>query len=236
MKLILQILNSRIIYAAIALFMFALLMQTCHQSNVERKQFADNLRISRDSTRHFIDKTGQLVSEKETIQITVDDLKNQNVDLGIDKDNLKKQVGNLNNLVNYYKGKLVTSGQGQVKGRDTTIIVVDQRGDTVQHVEQKFAYRSPYLTFDATYDPVIDSLKFKYGYQVDFQLSTFYVRHKLFAKRQLFADVRLSDPKASMQNVQSILIVEPPKKWYETNWFYVALGASIVKLIYFLTN
>lgn len=222
----------------LVLIIASLWFNSCQQSKIDSERFLNNLKISRDSTKHFQDKTGQLISQNETIQLTAKELKEQADALGIDKQNLKNQVGKLTNLVSYYKGELVAKGKGEVKGIDTLITKVDKKGDTIKTVNQKFSYSNKYLTFNGLYDPVIDSLNFQYGYKVSLQLTMYKVRHGFLGvtkKPEMFADVRLDDPNAKMQNAQSILIIED-KKWYDTDWFWLGVGAVLMKALEILVR
>ncbi len=213
------------------LILAAMLVQTCVNNKQREKEFQNNLRISRDSTKHFKDKHGQLVSEKETMELTINDLNKQAESLGIDKKRLKDQVGKQGQLLSYYKGQLNAKGTGDVKGVDTTFwedTVWDGLNDSTKVTAQRFRFDNKFLKFDALYDPLKDSLKLKYEYKVGIELTNYRTRRKFIVvgPRQTYADVRLSDPNAKMFDAQSILIKEPPKKFYE-QWYFI-LGVGFV--------
>lgn len=214
---------------ALSLILAAWLIQSCFDNRRKEKDFENNIRISRDSTKHFKDAHGQLVSEKETMELTAKDLKKQAYDLRIDQNRLNEQIGKQGKLISYYKGQLIARGHGEVKGVDTTFwdnSVWDGLNDSTQVVAQKFSFDNKFLKFSGLYNPLEDSLHIDYSYKVNFELTNYRTKRKylIAGPRQTFADVRLSDPNAKMIDTQSILIKEPPKKFYERWWFGAVVG------------
>lgn len=219
---------------------FGLVMVMVNSCSFHAKREADlldNLRIAKDSVKHLRDKQGKLVSRVETMTLTIDDLGKQGAALGLDNDDLKKQVGNLSNLVAYYRGKMVVKQEIKSKAKDTIIYnftpkcidcIVDAKNDTVDSVSAKlFEYDNGYLSLRQLYNPVSGWLTTKYQYQTGFEL-TFYKRHdnlfNPFSKKRLYADFRLKDQNASLTEATAVLVKLPPKMFYERTWFHMLVG------------
>lgn len=208
----------------------AILLQTCVDRRNEVARYKDNLRISRDSVKHFIDKNGQLVSQVQSMQLTASELKEQSEELGIDKKRLEKQVGNLNNLVLYYKGLAVSKGTGTTKAKDSIVTTIADNGDTVKRKAKTIKWNNGSLFLDETYFPDTDSMKIAYQYKTGIELTAFYRRDFIFiGKKNLFVEVKFTDPNASMVDAQAVKVDLPPKKWYERWWFYILAGVAAGK-------
>lgn len=213
-------------YVAI-LVLAGLLVQTCVQKKQDEQRLEDNVRITQDSVKHYRDKSGQLVAQREAILIRENDLKSQAVALGIDKDRLEKQVGKLSNLVSYYKGELQAKGTVVSEGKDTVLVEV-VRGDTTRREAKVFEYANAFLFLHQLYLPDSNRLITEYEYKVEVEVTTYRRRDNPFnflSKKRLYADVRLSDPNASIINARSVVIDLPAKRWYERTWVHLVAGA-----------
>lgn len=211
-----------------------ILVDSCRHSEKAQRELLNNIKITQDSVKHFKDKNGQLVSERESIQITVKDLERENEQLGIDKSTLKDQVGNLNNLVSYYKGQIQVKGRGEVKGKDSIIYVREKDKDSlVREIGKKFNFDNRFLKLNIFYKPLQDSLDISYSYNANFSLTTYYKRvPAIFGTKKLFADVRFNDPNARMiGNVQSIVVEQPPKKLIQKNGFWAGVGFVVAVVL-----
>lgn len=205
-----------IIAIAIALFS----IKSCSDKKEEGERLKSNLLIAKDSVHHLRGKNGELINRVGSMQLTVSDLKTQNQQLGLDKDILKKQVGNLNNLLSFYKGKINSKGTILSIVHDTVFI---QKGISTHY--KSFRYTNKYLYLDEFYNPLNDSIKIKYNYSTDFTYTTYYkpVGFLKF-KKILVTDIVLTDPNASLINGTSVSIIPPKKKWYQTDLFKVGVG------------
>ena len=163
----------------VALLMMVASMYSCTQSTQREKKLLNNIKTSQDSVRLMVDQNHDLVGQVQSISVTVDELKQQGDVLGVDNKRLKQQVGNLNNLVSYYKGKIKSQDTVVSKGRDTTITVVIH-GDTTTQKEKVFGYSNKYLTLNQLYNPTTDLLTTSYSYTTGFELTLYKRRNNPF--------------------------------------------------------
>jgi len=203
--------------------------KSCQDTKRHQQDLLDNIRTSRDSTKHFRDKSGQLVSQVEVMSVTVNDLKKNSDLLSVDNKNLKAQVGKLSNLVTYYKGKQVVRGQAEVVATDSSKIIKQPLDNTkLSFVKpdssisgKRIYWTNGFLTVDEFYNPVNDSVDINYVYLNTIDFKTYYgKRPGLFKAKPLLADVKMSDPNALIYDSWAIVVNKPKKKWYQKPFFW----------------
>lgn len=208
-----------------ALVMMVASMYSCSQSVQRESRLLNNVKVSQDSVKLLVDQNHDLVGQVQSISVTVDELKQQGDVLGVDNNRLKQQVGNLNNLVSYYKGKIKSQDTVVSKGRDTTITVVIH-GDTTMQREKVFGYSNKYLTLNQLYNPTTDLLTTSYSYMTGFELTVYKRRDhpfNIFSPKRLKADLRLEDPNATLINAKSI-VIQNKKSIFDKWWFWTGVG------------
>ncbi len=211
----------------LAIIILCLIMfKNCSDHNAEMNGLKSNLSISKDSVKYLRGKNGELVNRVLSVELDNKSLKEQGELLGISNKELKKKIGSQGVLIAYYKGAIETSGKGTSKGKDTTIYITTSSDTSRKINAKKFSFNNGYLKLNQIYNPLTDSLSTNYDYKVDFELLNYRSGRKFLflGKRELIADVRLSDPNAKMTDVKSVVIKPPPKKWYQTNLFKYGVG------------
>lgn len=170
--------------------------------------------------KYYRDKNGQLIGQVNTHELTVKNLKEYGDQLGFENKSLKKQVGNLNNLVAHWQGKAGVADTIRTVVHDTTY--VDRDGETV--TAQTFKWKNKFMDLEGII--VTDSLTLRYLYNVDFALTAYRKPQGGFWKPpgQLVADVKFNDPSFKVTEFKGFVITEPRKKWYETKGFAIGAG------------
>lgn len=198
--------------------------RTCENKNSDINTLKNTSDSSYSVAKYYIDKNGKLEAQVKTHEITTNQLKEFNEQLGINEKELKKQVGSLNNLVTYYKGKAGINDTIYSHSVDT---VIQYNGTQV--IGKRFKWTNGYLTLDQTYNPSNDTLKTIYDYKFDFVLDTYRKKQGIFKSKQLVTDIHFSDESLTVTDFKGIVIKEPKKKFYQTGLFKFALslGAGI---------
>lgn len=185
-----------------------------------------NLIHSRDSSflvaRQYVNKNGELINQVNTYELKVRDIKEIGEQLGFDKKQLQDQVGNLKNLVAYWKGQASTSGGGVVTLHDTTYI--DSTGQTLN--AQKFDdWTNNYLSLSGEYIPTTKKLSFTYKYDLGgFDITAYYKKTGFLKSEQLVTDIKFGDPHMKVLQFQGLVIQQPKKKFYQTKAFAFGVG------------
>lgn len=182
------------------------------------------LSIWRDSVSYYNNEQGELIAQKQIAEITIRDLKQINEQLGIDRERLEKQVGNLRNLNTYFKSKIQSKGKGTAVTIDTVVQIV-QNTDTVEAEAQSVDWTNKYLSLDGVFVPKFNRWDFSYSYVVDLEIVSYNkkIRKGLFAPKQFVVDFKLSDPNAKVVDLRALQITRK-KKWYQTTGFKVGVG------------
>lgn len=190
------------------------------------------LQQSVDSSFHvattYINKNGELVHQVNTFELTIKDLRDLSEQLGFDNKALKEQVGNLKNLVGYWKGQATASGSvDNVPARDTVYITT--QGDTVQ--AQGFTWTNNFLSLNGTYNSAGKKFAFQYKYDLGgFEITAYRKREPgfkgYFKQKQLVTDINFGDPNMQVTSFQGLVIKEERKKFWETKGF--AFGVGVV--------
>lgn len=169
--------------------------------------------------KYYRDKNGDLVGQVKTHELTLNNLKEYGDQLGFDKKVLQDQVGNMKNLVAYWKGKAGVRDTVETVLHDTILV---QGADTVRGKSIK--WKNKYLTLDGTV--FNDTLRLSYLYNVDFSLTAYRKPRGGFWKPpgQLVTDIRFSDPNFKVDEFKGFVITEPRKRWYQTTGFKIGVG------------
>jgi len=171
--------------------------------------------------REIKGKNGELTSQVNTYEITIDQLKESGDKLGIDNKALKQQIGSLKNLTAYYKAKIELRDTFTIVNHDTTFI---EKGDTTR--AKAFQWSNKYLVIQGFTAPSYTTIS--YDYHPTFTLTSYY-KDKGFLrlkKGQLVSDLKFDDPNMQVREFKAVRITEEPKKWYETKLFYFLTGAA----------
>jgi hypothetical protein len=211
----------REITIVILIIIIGLSVKTCS----ERGDTIALLDKSRDSVfnklTEVVTKNGELVTRINTYEVTVKQLKDHSDALGVDKKKLEKQVGNLNNLVGYWKGKAGVRDSIWVLSHDTVFV------DGNTHLNLRaFNWKNEFI--DIRGWSGADSTLLYYDYSVDFSLTTYRQRSGFLnlKKGNLLTDIYFSDPNFKVTEFKGLVTKEPPKTFIEKDWWKV-LGAFI---------
>jgi hypothetical protein len=192
---------------------------------------SDILKIKQDSLKIVRNENGDLVGRVETFELTVKQLKeNEKYILGENSD-LKSEVGNLNNLVSYYKGKAVISGQGEgsltpVKPDEAYVKPKDP--DKVTEWKN-FSWNNDYLNLLGTvYD--CKDYGFKYSYTLMFETYTYKKKlqekkiSRLFGRKSLITDIKFKDQDNLRPVSATSITIKPDKNFFSSGWFKFGVG------------
>lgn len=196
-----------------------------------------------DSVMVYKTKNGDLMFQKNTLETDVDNLEENLETLGIDRDKLKDQIGNLKNLNNRLSARVESLTKIILSDtvKDDDIVI----SDSTFNFEGETRWENKYILTTGTYNIsgkyLVDNtvVKFSnvtfnqeldYKYTVDFTTTSYWKREnklKFWKPKTLVTDVEFSDPNAKVVSIQSIEIKEPPKKFYEKNVFWGIVGGVV---------
>lgn len=207
-----------VLLLAIVLFQF---------SSIRDKERANSiLKNSRDSVaRYYQDREGNLIGQIKTHEITISELKEFKDDIGIEVDELKKQIGSLNRLVSHWQGKATFIDYDTV-----TVALLDTVINEV-HVG-KFNWNNDYLSLTGLIVDRQVSLSYTYDLSFDFELTSYWKNKNLFKSGTLVTDIKFSDQRLRVGEFKGIVIKQPPKKWYETR--LASFGAGLLTGVFLM--
>lgn len=216
---------------SILILLAVILMLARHIGNVEaeRDLMAHHADSAWSTVKFYKDKSHQQVAQINVLELTTTDLKNLGERLGTDNVRLTKQVGNLSNLVLYYKGNASFSGKDTVHVTDT--VYLDPVTKKQVEVEQGF-WTNGHLYLMTHYFP--DKKEFVHDYSYDlggFELTGYRKKKNFLDRGQLVTDIRFGDPNLQVRYMQGIVIKEGPTPIYNTRGFNLGLGAVIAFLL-----
>jgi len=216
----------------ILIAMVAISVKTCKSKSNE----VVNASNAKDSAFHiartYINRHGELIHQVSVQELTIRDLKRLAEENGTSKEELIGQVGNLKNLVGFWKGKAGFKGKDSVKWKDS-IRFVDKAGvrDTIDF--KNFSWSNKYLTINEDYYLSDNVVIVEYQYDLGgFDLTTYRKKMprekgKVFRKKQLVADLKFGDPNMKVGKFEAVVVKEEKKlKWY--HWFLLGVGGGIV--------
>lgn len=194
-------------------------VHSCYQRGVDNDRLLSSVDSLKVQVREYKDRNGKLVSQAKTHLLTIGELREYSDQLGIEVNGLKKQVGNLNRLVSYWKIQASARDTFYVTGVDTVFVK-----DGVSQTGKAFHYSNRYLTLDQLYHPGDGTLSTLYDYRIDFELTAYRKGQTLFKPGTLVTDVKFSDQNISVKEIKGLVVKEPPKKFYEKGWFWGLVG------------
>ena len=212
--------HERIIFVIILFILGGFFAMDKFKSRDEMRGLQTMVEVLNDSVRVHKNKEGKLVAEKKSQYITIKELQKYNQELNLDKKGLKKEIGNLKNLVTYLRGKAQASGSGSVVLTADTValIAVPQASPNEPTIFPKhFVWTDNYLALNGTLDYQY-KLDFEYTYKFDYDIITYW------KKKDLVVNITFSDPNLVTTDINSVVIKPQRKKFYERNWFWAVAG------------
>lgn len=188
------------ILMAVALFFS---VRTCQQRGDTIQTLEHKSDSAFTAIREYKDKNDRLISQVNTQETTLKNFKNY---WALDSKRLKAQIGNLNKLVGYWKGKAVLTDSVEILVTDTVYLTRDGF-----NTDKAFNWSNGHLTLSGGLNTSSNRLSLDYQYQVNFELTSYYKKTG-FMKRQLVADLYFSDENLKVREFQSIVIKEKPRK------------------------
>lgn len=197
----------------------------------EKGSISDILRIKQDSLKLVKNKNGELVGRVETFEITIKELKeNEQYILG-ENSNLKKKIGDLDNLVSYYKAQAIISGQGQ---GNLVVVPVEEayiKPDNPAEVKlyKNIKWNSEFLDITGT---VFDCEKYKFEYTYRLIFETYTYKKKLqekrisrfFGRKSLVTDLNFADQNNLTPVSATSITIKPEKGVFKSGWFKFGAG------------
>lgn len=170
-------------------------------------------------------KNGMDAQQIHTQQLTIHQIRGENISLFMDKQALTEQVGNLNRLVAHYQGSISMDNFLNSGGRDTVYLEIVGK-DTTRRPAKQFSFKNKWLALEETYTPYNDSIRRHYQYQVDFTLTTYWKGKNFFKRGDLVSDLVFDDPNIKVRKFTGINVVVPPPPVYKQNWFWGLVGLA----------
>lgn len=180
---------------------------------IQRQQ--TEISVLRGEVLSYIDKAGKLQQQVEAHKVSISTLKSTLDMLEIDKKELKKQVGNLNNLLFIAKTELDKAGSGHVE--------VKWKTDTVTKEVIKYAYinfKDEFQTIDVNI--VQDSAYFNYKVNPITLTHTAYQISPFFGKSKSVMDISIV-PDMTVKNA-NVFVIEHKTPIYKNRWVYLGAG------------
>jgi uncharacterized protein YxeA len=186
--------------------------------------YKDKIEVMNDSIKSTINKNGNLEAEKRGLEISLSDLKNENNILGIDKKKLKQEIGNLSNLVAFYKVKANVSKTIETNVRDTVIMLIGS--DTISYKGVSFDWSNEWLNISGLYIPNTRKITLRYDYRFDYNIYSYRKRDpkwKVWKPKELYVKVEFKDPTIQVTQLDYVKIADRPK-FYEKGIFKYGVG------------
>lgn len=204
---------------ALLLIVMGFISKSCSEEQANNDLLKNSLDSAYNVAKAYTTKNGELAYQVKTHEITIDQLKDNNEVLGIDNKKLKKQIGSLNNLVGYWKGKASVKDTFTVNNVDTVFI---KDGKEVKG--KWFKWNNKYMSVDGITTDLNTSLT--YEYKIEFELTAYrkYPNFLRIGKSELLTDITFKDPSIKVGEFKGIVIKEPKKQFWETGAFKFAIG------------
>ena len=168
-----------------------------------------------NQVRYYKDKNDRLQAQVNTHEVTLRNFKDY---WALDSKRLKAQIGNLNNLVGYWKGKAAITDSVEIILTDTVYLTRNNF-----ETDKGFNWSNGHLTLSGGLNTESNQLSLDYQYQVNFGLTPYYKSNGLFKKKILVTDVSFSDPNLKVQEFEGI-VIKPKEKFYQKTWFKIGVG------------
>lgn len=228
-------------WSHIVAVLFALLFFFGFQVNDHLSEVNELLLHQNDSAftvaKHFHDTNGRLVQQVNMYEMDVKSLKKTGDALGFDNSKLKKQVGNLNNLIGYWRGEASASGNGVIEFDDLFIpldsvdlLMVDTTFNWAAVQPKPFNWSDDYLILNGEYYPFDNEISFDYNYIIGkFELTAYRKKRTFkqlisFDQKPLVADLRFDNQNVKVSEFQGVVIKESKKGILERPLFWGGIG------------
>lgn len=222
MTLLLKYWRELLILILAAMFIFS--VQTCQRN----KQDKEAIQEAHDSTFNMLkvyrSKNNELITQVKTHAYTIQQIRDDNGILGIENDKLRKQIGNLNNLVGFWKGKARVVDTFTVMNHDTVVV---ENG--VKSSAMYFEYDNHYLKTNGIVTDKETILS--YDYHFDFKLTPYWRSKGFLKKKELVTDVTFSDPNLKVKEFTGVVVRQPKKQVTQTNGFWAGVGALLAFIL-----
>jgi hypothetical protein len=224
--------KERITWAAIIILIISFVGFREWKNNKTQKGLQTMIEVLNDSTQIYKNKENKWESEKKSFNITTAELRKHGQELGFENAGLRKQVGNLKNLVSRLEGDLEIAGEGSIVFSPPDTVYLE--GDTV-YVGQEFNWTNNYLTLNGTLSNS-QELDFNYKYNSTFKITTYWKKPGMFKRKDLVVNFTMSDPNAYTTSLNNVVIKPDPPKFYETRLFWGGVGFLGGLIVSGLTN
>lgn len=193
----------------------------------ENEDLINNLKIAKKEVEVYKDKNNELTYQIEVMIVQKNNLSESLGLLGVDKKRLERQVGSLNNLVSYWKGKASIAGRIDTVYQDTTIY-----RDTTKIKAKKLDWTNGFLSLKQLYNPQNDSVAIDYTYSTGIEQIVRYKSNGFLKKKTLVVDLRFEDKSMKLDSSKYILVDKTgDKKWYQTGLAKYTVGIFIGLLL-----
>lgn len=207
--------RERVIWIVVVVLLLMAIGYGIWRNNKVSNQYISSLRTS-DSLRTYIDKNGNLHSIKQVTQISKDEYENSQDSFISDvRKNTKAK-----DLVQHTKATITTKDSLRAPIHDTFYVY---GGDTT--AIQAFAYEDEWLELDGIIQKEPKEVAINYSINNPLTITHKWQKEKWYHKKDLVVDIKTMNPHTTTGNVQTIVIQQPPKKFYETKAFAFGLGA-----------
>lgn len=188
----------------------------CRSAEEDHQMLSADLRITKDSIRYFRETNGILVAEKESYRLSIEDYKKAVLNNKQQQKELKKRIGNLNNLTSALKIELTAKEDLQLPVTDTIVII---KHDTIKGGSLHFHDR--FLTLNGLC--LDDSLYVRYQFRTGLDIATYWKREGWFKPRSLVVNIKPDNPHVRITGLDHYSITEK-KRFYQTKGFWFGLG------------
>jgi len=218
-----------------------------YMTNQDAKNLKTNLNAVNSELITYRDENGRLIAEKQSLNLTVNELIENGNLMGANLDELKAEVGNLKNLVSRVEiqgktngvalseinnGKITKDGLVELlkNTSDTNDIDLTNLPDTLD--SESFSWTNDYLTLNGVSFKSPDDIKKMVAIEYEYNpkkitATVFRKRTKIFKPKETTVKISFDDPNFIVNDVTSIVIKEDPPKFYETTGFKVGAGFVI---------
>lgn len=181
-----------------------------------QRQYKAFIQQQNDSISHYKDKQGRVHTVKEVMQIPESLYKHITDSLVA---NISKDV-KAKDLVQHSEVLINTHNTDTVKVYDTIVVTA---ADTLP--ARVFRYNDKALQLSGLLWG--DQVDINYNFNVHLSHTTKWHRAGFLRKKKLVVDVFSNTPHTSITGLQTFVVQQPPKKWYETRAAAIGLGAII---------
>ncbi len=185
-----------------------ILLRNCNILNSDNKRLSTNVGLMEGNLDKERNDKGQVVAEKQSLMMTVKELKES----GLLKDN---KIKRLKNVIAKSVFNIVTT--------DTVkTALVDSILDTLV-IGRKFKWNDDFLYMNGFISG--DSLVIGYKDYNSFDVTYLWKRKRLFAPKKAYVKIVPMNPKTDVTGLQNIIVRPEKKKFWQTKGFAFGVGA-----------